>query len=67
MKQNTVTLRLPKLRAGQEDVFVAVNDRTYLIQRGVEVEVPASVAEVLAHKERMRENSLRFEAQRATG
>ena len=33
----------------RDDVFVAVNGERYLIQRGVEVEVPAYVAEVLEH------------------
>lgn len=31
----------------KDDVFVGVNGRTYLIKRGVEVEVPESVAKVL--------------------
>lgn len=31
----------------KDDVFVAVNGQTFLIQRGVEVEVPDFVAEVL--------------------
>lgn len=31
----------------KDDVFVGVNGRTYLIKRGVEVEVPKSVAKVL--------------------
>lgn len=34
-------------------VFVGVNGETYLIQRGVDVEVPAAVAEVLRHSEEM--------------
>jgi hypothetical protein len=33
------------------DVFVSVNGRNYQIQRGVEVEVPAEVAEVLEHSQ----------------
>ena len=32
--------------------FVSVNGEAYLIQRGVDVEVPAAVAEVLRHSER---------------
>ena len=32
---------------GKQDVFVAVNDRTFLIKRGVDVEVPKSVLHVL--------------------
>lgn len=31
----------------KDDVFVSVNNRNWLIQRGVEVEVPECVAEVL--------------------
>ena len=34
------------------DVFVAVNGRTYQIKRGVEVEVPEYVAEVLRNSEK---------------
>lgn len=33
--------------------FVSVNGEAYLIQRGVDVEVPAAVAEVLRHSEEM--------------
>ena len=39
-KKNTVKIRLPKLKADQEDVFVSVNDYTCIIKRGVPVEVP---------------------------
>ena len=35
------------------EVFVGVNGETYLIQRGVDVEVPKAVAEVLRHSEEM--------------
>ena len=41
--------------AYQEPVFAAVNGRSFLIQRGEEVEVPESIAEVL-------ENSFRQQA-----
>ena len=33
--------------------FVSVNGEAYLIQRGVDVKVPAAVAEVLRHSEEM--------------
>ena len=36
-----------------EPVFVGVNGETWLIQRGVDVEVPKAVAEVLRHSEEM--------------
>ena len=54
-KKNTVKVRLPKVKADQEDVFVSVNNYTCIIKRGVEVEVPAAVAEVLRHQEEMLE------------
>lgn len=56
-----VKVRIPRTKADQEDVFVSVNLRTYLIKRGVEVEVPDFVAEVLRHQEEMLEEILLFE------
>lgn len=35
----------------QGDMFVSVNGRNYQLKRGVEVEVPAEVAEVLEHSQ----------------
>ena len=43
----------------QGDVFVGVNGKTWQIQRGVEVEVPDYVAEVL--KNSMKQDNLAFE------
>lgn len=60
-KKNTVKVRLPKIKADQEDVFVSVNNYNCIIKRGVEVEVPASVAEVLQHQEEMLEKIMDFE------
>ncbi|HIW09784.1 MAG TPA: hypothetical protein H9890_10360 [Candidatus Faecalibacterium intestinigallinarum] len=36
----------------KSDLFVSVNGVNYQIRRGVEVEVPRSVAEVLEHSQR---------------
>ena len=63
-KEKTVTNRLPKNRNQQEDVFVSVNNRTWLIQRGVNVEVPLCVAEVLKHQENMQETIMLFEREK---
>ena len=60
-KQQTVRIKLPKTRELQDDVFVSVNQRTWLIQRGVYVDVPACVAEVLQHSEEMAEEALAYE------
>ena len=61
--EETVRIRLPKTKELQEDVFVSVNNRTWLIRRGVYVDVPACVAEVLQHAEEMTEEALRFDAE----
>ena len=58
-----VKIRIPRTRADQDDVFVSVNMETFLIKRGVEVEVPDYVAEVLQHKEEMLAQAMEFEAQ----
>ena len=61
-KENTVTLRLPKTKELQDDVFVSINNRTWLIARGQKVEVPTEVAEVLRHSEEMAEAALAYDA-----
>lgn len=55
-KEKMVKIRIPKDRSSNEDLFVSVNEKTYLVKRGVEVEVPASVAEVIARVEEMEDN-----------
>ena len=60
-KEKMVKIRIPRTRVDQEDVFVSVNMRTWLIKRGVEVEVPACVAEVLRHQEEMLETIMLFD------
>ena len=50
-KEKTVKIRIPRTKADQEDVPVWVNDRSWIIKRGVDVEVPECVAEVRRHQE----------------
>lgn len=53
-EKDTVVIRLFKdNQRYKAPVFVGVNGVTYLIQRGVDVEVPKAVAEVLEHSEEM--------------
>jgi hypothetical protein len=59
-KRKMVKVRIPRTRADEEDVFVSVNMETFLIKRGVEVEVPDYVAEVLRHQEEMLEARMLF-------
>lgn len=65
MADKKVKVRIPLTRSEKEDVYVAINGESYLIKRGEEVEVPASVAEVLQHKEEMLAQSMAFEASAA--
>jgi hypothetical protein len=62
-KVKMVKIKLPLTRTEKEDVYVAVNGKSYQIKRGETVEVPDYVAEVLQHKEEMLAVALEFEAQ----
>ena len=57
-----VKVKIPRTSPKQEDVFVSVNNYTCIVKRGVEVEVPDFVAEVLKHQEEMMETIMLFEA-----
>ena len=61
VKEKLVKFRIPKTKENQDDVFVSVNDRTWLIKRGVEVEMPECVYETLMHQQRMEEIALEYE------
>ena len=56
-----VKVKIPRTSPKQEDVFVSVNNYTCIVKRGVEVEVPDFVAEVLKHQEEMAETIMLFE------
>lgn len=47
----TVTIRIPRDRDDPEDKVVWVNERRFLIKKGVPVEVPEEVADILKHEE----------------
>lgn len=59
-KEKMVKIRLPKTRADEDDERVWVNHRSWQIKRGVEVEVPACVAEVLRNREKALEDIMLF-------
>ena len=59
-ERKMVRIKIPRERSDQEDVFVSVNMETFLIKRGVFVEVPDYVAEVLEHQEEMLEKIMLF-------
>ena len=60
-QEKMVKIRIPRSKADQEDVFVSVNLRTWAIKRGVEVEVPECVAEVIRHQEEALEEIMLFD------
>ena len=60
-KQKMIKVRIPRTKKDEEDVFVSVNNYTCIIKRGVEVEVPDYVAEVLKHQEEMLEQIMLFD------
>ena len=60
-----ITIKLPLTRAEKDDVFVGLNGKTYLIKRGVEVEVPQGVAKILGRREKMLSIAMEFEEQAA--
>ena len=64
--EKKVKIRIPRTKKDQEDVFVSVNNYTCVIKRGVEVEVPDYVAEVLQHQEEMLETIMLFDEEKAT-
>ena len=59
-KEKLVKIRIPRERERQDDVFVCVNGRTWLIKRGVEVEVPECVAEAIRNAEEVAEQAYAF-------
>lgn len=58
-----VTIRIPLTRTEKDDVYVSLNGKPYLIQRGQDVRVPKGVAEILQHKEEMLREAIEFESQ----
>ena len=59
--EKMVKIRLPRNRKEEGDMFVSVNERTWIIKRGVEVEVPECVAEVIRNSELMQEEAYEFD------
>lgn len=60
-KEKMVKIRLPITREERAPVPVWVNERSWVIQRGQEVEVPECVAEVLRNREMMLEYGIAYD------
>ena len=60
-KKDTVTIELFKDEGKYKaPVFVGVNGKTWLIPRGVKVEVPACVAEVLENSAKAQKEAAKY-------
>ena len=66
IKEKTVKVKIPRMKKDEEDVYVSVNERAWQIKRGVSVEVPECVAEVLRHREAVLEEIFLFESENTT-
>lgn len=64
--EKMVKIKLPLTRTERDDVFVGFNGRTFLIKRGVEVEVPEGVAWVLAESEKREGLAIENESARSS-
>ncbi len=65
--EKRVKIKLRRAREGEEkEVFVGLNGKFYRIQRGMEVEVPEGVKEILDHSE-MAEEDLQVFIEENTG
>ena len=63
MKENIVSIFLPRGR--KNFVIVSVNGRSWKIMKGVQVQVPDYVAEVLENSRMMAETARRYVDERA--
>ena len=59
--EEKVSIKLPLTKDLKDDVFVRVNQRTWQIQRGVKVDVPRCVAEVLENAEEAERVSMLYQ------
>lgn len=50
--EKLVKIKIPKTQKEKEDVWVSINERSWTIKRGVEVEVPECVALALEDQQR---------------
>lgn len=65
-KEKMVTIFLPQTKPNEDDERVWVNNRSWQIKRGVQVEVPECVAEVIRHKEESLQRIMQFKEANAT-
>ena len=55
--EKMVTIKLPRIKGEADAVYVSINERNWLIKRGVEVEVPECVAKLIDEQEQAIEEA----------
>ena len=55
--EETVTIKLPRIKGESDSVYVSINERNWLIKRGVSVDVPKCVAELIDQQEKAIEEA----------
>ena len=60
-KEKMVTVIVPRTNKDEDDLRVWVNDRSWLIKRGVKVEVPECVAEVILRSQEIQDKIMNYE------
>ena len=63
--EETVRIKLPIIKGERSDVMVGVNGKFWQIKRGVYVDIPLPVYEVLLHQEEMELQASMLEEQLA--
>jgi hypothetical protein len=61
-KSKRVTVRLPRLHGqnAEQTEFFSVNGKNYRIQRGVDVEIPVELAEVITNGQKAEEYAMQY-------
>lgn len=67
-KEKLVKIRLPLIPGvqNQEALYVGCNERSWVIPRGVEMEVPECVVEIIQHSEKAMYEAYKYKEQHAT-
>ena len=55
--ETMVTIKLPRIKGESDSVYVSINERDWLIKRGVSVEVPECVAKLIEQQEQAQEEA----------
>lgn len=65
--EKLVKIKLPLTKDEKEPVHVGINERDWIIQRGVYVEVPECVVEVLENSERALQEAILYQEKAQKG